>query len=167
LTIINAVQFFPLILWYFMFGVKILIFWVNLFLAISFQPNHFKKIVCMFMRNYKDKPLSEGALKMSFFDLLNLKIWDFWQSPLGCDEVKKSMGLLQGPKMIALTTKSPIWENHWVPLGCRAMLGSVKDCYISNSLFQMKKNYNVWTKIWIFRTVCLVGYFGYSSTLQW
>jgi hypothetical protein len=27
---------------------------------------------------------------------------------------------------MAWTTKSPIRENHWVPLGCRPLLGSVK-----------------------------------------
>ena len=36
------------------------------------------------------------------------------------------MGLLQGPRLIARTTKSPIQRNHWVPLGCRGHLGSVK-----------------------------------------
>ena len=36
------------------------------------------------------------------------------------------MGLLQGPRLMAWTTKSPIWGNHWVLLGCRALLGSVK-----------------------------------------
>ena len=45
----------------------------------------------------------------------------------GCDEVKNSMGLLQGPRLMAWTTKSPIWGNHWVPWGCRAHLGSVKN----------------------------------------
>ena len=28
---------------------------------------------------------------------------------------------------MAWTTKSPILENHWVPWGCRAHLGSVKE----------------------------------------
>ena len=37
------------------------------------------------------------------------------------------MGLLQGPRLMAWTTKSPIQGNHWVPIGCRALLGSVKD----------------------------------------
>ena len=37
------------------------------------------------------------------------------------------MGLLQGPRLMAWTSKSPIRGNHWVPLGCRAHLGSVKD----------------------------------------
>jgi hypothetical protein len=36
------------------------------------------------------------------------------------------MGLLQGSRLIPWTTKSPIRANHWVPLGCRAPLGSVK-----------------------------------------
>ena len=36
------------------------------------------------------------------------------------------MGLLQGPRLMAWTTKSPIRRNHWVPLGCRGHLGSVK-----------------------------------------
>ena len=36
------------------------------------------------------------------------------------------MGLLQGPRLMARTTKSPIRRNHWVPLGCRGHLGSVK-----------------------------------------
>jgi hypothetical protein len=36
------------------------------------------------------------------------------------------MGLLQEPRLMAWTTKSPIRGNHWVSLGCRALLGSVK-----------------------------------------
>ena len=36
------------------------------------------------------------------------------------------VGLLLGPRLMAWTTKSPIWGNHWVPWGCRAHLGSVK-----------------------------------------
>jgi hypothetical protein len=35
------------------------------------------------------------------------------------------MGLQQGPRLMACTTKSSIRGNHWVPLGCRALLGSV------------------------------------------
>ena len=47
--------------------------------------------------------------------------------PQGFNAVKNSMGLLQGPRLMAWTTKSPIRGNHWwVPLGCRALLGSVK-----------------------------------------
>ena len=36
------------------------------------------------------------------------------------------MGLLQGPRLMAWTTKSPIQGNHWVPLGCRALLVSAE-----------------------------------------
>jgi hypothetical protein len=51
-----------------------------------FHPNYlypknskgaFKQIVFMFMRNYKENPLLEGAKIFSFSDLMNLKIWDF------------------------------------------------------------------------------------------
>ena len=53
-------------------------------------------------------------------------IWDFWQTPAGVSWGKNSMGLPQGPRLMAWTTKSPILENHWVPCGCMAHLGSVK-----------------------------------------
>jgi hypothetical protein len=33
--------------------------------------------------------------------------------------------ILQGPRLMTWTTKSPIQGNQWVPLGCRALLGSV------------------------------------------
>ena len=62
------------------------------------------------------------------FHLLTLWIWLFGifdKPPQGCNQVKNSMGLLQGPRLMAWTTKSPIRGNHWVPLGCRALLGSV------------------------------------------
>ena len=67
------------------------------------------------MRNHK-----------KFFFWKGLKIFHFDKSPQGWDEVKNSIGLLQGPRLMAWTTKSPIQRNHWVPLGCRAILGSVK-----------------------------------------
>ena len=47
------------------------------------------------------------------------------------------MGLLQGPRLMAWTTKSIIRGNHWVLLGCRAFLGSVK---IVNLVGISKKN---------------------------
>ena len=49
------------------------------------------------MRNYKETPLSEGAYKFSFLT--------FWQ-----------IGILQGPRLMAWTTKSRIRGNPWVPL---------------------------------------------------
>ena len=36
------------------------------------------------------------------------------------------MSLLQGFRLMAWTTKSLIQGNQWVPLGCRALLGSVR-----------------------------------------
>ena len=36
----------------------------------------------------------------------------------------------QGPRLMAWTTKSSIWGNHWVPLGCRALLGSVNKLFL-------------------------------------
>ena len=66
---------------------------------------------------------------LKIFHFFTLWIWLFGifdKRPQGCYEVKYSMGLLQGPRLMAWTTKSPIQGNHWVPLGCRALLGSVK-----------------------------------------
>ena len=39
------------------------------------------------------------------------------------------MGFLQRPRLMGWTTKSSIGGNHWVPIGCRALLGSVKDFF--------------------------------------
>ena len=49
------------------------------------------------------------------------------------------MGLLQGPRLMARTTKSPIRRNHWVPLGCRGHLGSVKMIKVTSG-FNLKKS---------------------------
>ena len=67
---------------------------------------------------------------LKIFHFLTLWIWLFGifdKRPQGCHEVKNSMGLLQGPRLMAWTTKSPILENHWVPWGCMAHLGSVNN----------------------------------------
>ena len=130
----KSVKFFPLILWYFMFGIKILIFWEKridagpiFYMSESFFGlNHYKKPVSMFMRNYIE--IFRRNLEINF-QFSTLWIWLFGifdKRPQGCDEIKTSMGLLQGPRLIAWTTKSPIRRNHWVPCGCRAHLGSVK-----------------------------------------
>ena len=66
---------------------------------------------------------------LKIFHFFTLWIWLFGifdKRPQGCHEVKNSMGLLQGPRLMAWTTKSSILENHWVPWGCMAQLGSVK-----------------------------------------
>ena len=50
------------------------------------------------------------------------------------------MGLLQGPRLMAWTTKSPILGNHWVPLGCRVLLGSVKQKCRKFYYFRLAQN---------------------------
>ena len=54
------------------------------------------------------------------------------------------MGLLQGPRPMAWTTKSQIQGNQWVPLGCRALLGSVT---IFADFEGKKMPHNFWTEI--------------------
>ena len=130
----KSVQFFPLIIWYFMFWIKILIFEKNG----SILGKYF---ICpgVFLGRIptKNLPLCPWEITkksvcgklLKIFHFLTLWIWLFGifdKRPQGCDEVKNSMGLLQGPRLMAWTTKSPILENHWVPWGCMAHLGSVK-----------------------------------------
>ena len=78
----------------------------------------------------KNLPLYSWEITMKFFRKLMLNfhfstlwIWLFGifdKRPQGCNEIKTSMGLLQGSRLRAWTTKSPIQGNHWVPWGCRA-----------------------------------------------
>ena len=68
---------------------------------------------------------------LKIFHFSTLWIWlsgIFDKRQQGCDEVKNSIGHLHGPRLMALTTKSPIRGNHWVPWGCGAHLGSVRMC---------------------------------------
>ena len=129
----KSVQFFPLPIWYFMFRIKILIFWEKwidsgpiFYISKSFfEQNHYKKPVFCPWEIIK-KSFRRKLLKI--FHFLTLWIWLFGifdKRPQGCHEVKNSMGILQGPRLMAWTTKSPILENHWVPWGCMAHLGSV------------------------------------------
>ena len=69
------------------------------------------------MRRYIKTPQLEGVYNFSFFNLIY---------SMGGDEVKYSIGLLQGPGLMTWTTKSQNLGNHWVPLRCRALLGSVE-----------------------------------------
>ena len=57
------------------------------------------------------------------------------------------MGLLQGPRLMARTTKSPIQRNHWVPLGCRGHLGSVKmvHTYVHSSITHLENQGTTYT----------------------
>ena len=102
----KIIQLFPLILWYFMFGIKILIFWEKRIVSGPifymskrfFWPNHYKKPVFMFMRNYIEILPWEVALKFSFFDLMDLTILDFWQTPTGVQWGQKLIGSSTGTK---------------------------------------------------------------------
>ena len=83
------------------------------------------------------------------FHFWTLCIWLFGifdKRPQGCYEVKNSMGHLQGPRMMAWTTKSPIRGNRWVPWGCRAHLGSVKGHFWS----MPKAEFRIWCGTWNF-----------------
>ena len=78
---------------------------------------------------------------LKIFHFFTLWIWLFGifdKRPQGCYEVKYSMGLLQGPRLMARTTKSPIRRNHWVPLGCRGHLGSVKSFVVFTNLISIR-----------------------------
>ena len=133
----KSVQFFPLILWYFMFGIKILIFEKNGSILGQYFicPGVFLGQITtknLSLRSWEITKKSFRRKLLKIFHFFTLWIWLFGifdKRPQGCYEVKYSMGLLQGPRLMARTTKSPIRRNHWVPLGCRGHLGSVKELF--------------------------------------
>ena len=94
---------------------------------------HMSKTFCLvklFLCSWEITKKSLCRKWLKRFHFLTLWIWKFGifdQNPQGCERVKNSMGLLQGPRLMAWITKSPIRGNCWVPWGCRAHLGSVKD----------------------------------------
>ena len=91
------------------------------FLTKSLQTN------CPYIHKKLQRNPSVGrGLKIHFWSLWIWKFLIFDKCPQGCDEVKNTMGILHGPRLMTWTTKSPIPGNHWVPLGCRALLGSAK-----------------------------------------
>ena len=83
---------------------------------------------CLYVHNEKlERNHSVGSgLNFFIFGPYGFDYLGFMTNAMGCDEVKNSMGLLQEPRLMAWTTKSPFRGNHWVSLGCRALLGSVK-----------------------------------------
>ena len=103
-------------------------FWANVLYVLEFFLGRITtKNLALCPWEITEKSFRRKLLK--FFHFLTLWIWLFGifdKRPQGCHEVKNSMGLLQGPRMMAWTTISPILENHWVPWGCMAHLGSVK-----------------------------------------
>ena len=131
----KSVQFFPLIIWYSMFWIKILIVWEKridsgpmFYMSRRFFWAESLQKTCLYVHEKLQRNPSVGSCLnfVLFFDLMDLTIWEFWQSLQGCDDVKNSMGYLQAHRLMAWTSKSPIRGNHWVSWGCRAHLGSVK-----------------------------------------
>ena len=103
-------------------------FWANILYVPEFFWAESLQKTCLYVHEKLQRNPSVGSC-LIFFYFLTLLIWLFGifdKGPQGCNEVKNSMGLLQGPRLMAWTTKSPILENHWVPWGCMAHLGSVK-----------------------------------------
>ena len=130
----KSVQFFPLILWYFMFRIKILIFWeerINsgpmFYMSKSFfGPSHYKN--CLYVHEKLQINSSVGScLKLFIFRPYGFDNLGFLTNARrGAMRSKPQFGLLQGSRLMAWTTESLIRENHWVPWGCRAHLGSGK-----------------------------------------
>ena len=117
---------------------------------------------------------------LTIFHFLTLWIWLFGifdKRPQGCHEVKNSMGILQGPRLMAWTTKRPILENQWVPWGCRAHLGSVKRLYryfgsivmsnVCENVILEKRKLNRQT-VWGMITAMITSFFSrYPICAQW
>ena len=70
-----------------------------------FGPNHYKKPVFMSMRNYKEILPSEVAWIFLFFNLMDLTIWDFWQTPIGVRWGQKLNGTPTGTYTDGLDNK--------------------------------------------------------------
>ena len=131
LMIMKSVQFFQLIFWYFMFWIRILILWgkwINSGPIFYMSDSFFwAKSLQKCSSEITKKFFRRNLLKKFHFSTLWIWLFAIFDKRLqGCHEVKYSIRLLQGPRLMARTTKSPIRGNHWVPLGCRAHLGSVK-----------------------------------------
>ena len=121
----KSIQFFPLILWYFIFGIKRV--WSSCpQLGGSWHFSGFPrgriKSETIFPIDY----LVFYVLDQNF-DFLG-KMDRFWANILyvrqffWAESLQKTCFYVH---VAARTTKSPIQRNHWVPLGCRGHLGSV------------------------------------------
>ena len=117
-------------------------FWANFFIC----PAVFLGQITtknLFLRSWEITKKSFRGKLLKIFHFFTLWIWLFGifdKRPQGCYEVKYSMGLLQGPRLMARTTKSPIRRNHWVPLGCRGHLGSVNKYETAPKFIQSIQN---------------------------
>ena len=113
-------------------------FWANiLYVQEFFFPNHFKKPVFMFMRNYKNSSV-RNCLKIFTFRPYEFDYLGFLTITRRAAMRSKAQWDLYMELLMSQTTKSPIWGNHWVPLGYRAHLGSVNQKYLF--LYQLTHN---------------------------
>ena len=110
--------------------------WANIFICLrGFLGQISIKNLSLYSWEITRKFFCKKMLKN--FNFSTFWIWLFGifdKHPQGCNEIKTSMGLLQGFRLRAWTTKSPIQGNHWVPWGCRAHLGSVKGLVVGFGL---------------------------------
>ena len=86
-------------------------FWANiLYVQEGFLAKTLQK-TCFYIHDKFERNPSVG----SCLEIFIFRPYGFDKRPQGCNEVKNSMGPLQGPRLMAWTTKSRILENHWVP----------------------------------------------------
>ena len=118
-------------------------FWTDLnmcprffFCQISLQKN------CLYVYEKLQRNPKKGLRNVYFSTLFIWQFGIFEKRPQGCDEVKNSIGLLQGPRLMVWTTKSPIWGNRWVPLSCRALLGSVNSLSLLDLSYSLIMNFS-------------------------
>ena len=89
-------------------------FWADIFIRV-FLGQITTKNLSLCLWEITKKVFCRKLLKNFHFSTLWIWLFEiFDQRPQGCDEVKTSMGLLLGPRLMAWTTKSPIRRNHWV-----------------------------------------------------
>ena len=139
---IEICSIFPIDSLHFMFRIKILIFWEKRIDSgpIFYMSQSFfgQKNLSLFSWEIIKKSFCWKWLKIFLFSTLWIWLFGIFDknrpAAQGSNEVKNSRDLLQGPRLMAWTTKSPIRGNHWVPLGCRALLGSVKQFLCNSSM---------------------------------
>ena len=124
-----------------------------------FWPNHFKKS-CIHVRLWEITKSSFRRKGLKIFHFSTLWIWKFGTFD------KNSKGLLQGPRLMSWTTKSPIGGNHWVStnnLQCvcsEALKYTASSCTdLADARFWIGSKNNAAERIYVVKTL--------SSTIFW
>jgi hypothetical protein len=95
--------------------------------ATCLEPSlHFKKMFYV-KDKLQRKPSVGRVLKFFIFQPYEFENLRFLTNARWGQELNASF--TKTYRLMAWITKSPIWGNHWVPLGCRALLGSVKSWF--------------------------------------